>query len=127
MAVADSGPPGVAGTVGVTSYQLGASSPGSSPTTYLIKRFSAVAAGDSSSVDTGVAATTVLGPFNMLDAPFALGYFTGDYEGLLTTGRGARASFLPVVVAGACGVSLSCRALASVVVPASTAATGGDS
>lgn len=127
VAVTDSGQLGVAGTVGVTYYQLGASSPGSSPTTYLIKRFSAVAAGDSSSIDTGVAATTVLGPFNMLDAPFALGYFTGDYESLLTTGRGAGASFQPVVVAGPCGASLTCRALASVVVPASTAATGNDS
>src|SRR2546423_15129067 len=109
MAVADSGPPGVAGTVGVTSYQLGASSPGSPPTTYLIKRFSAVAAGDSASVDTGVAAATVLGPFNMLGAPFALGYFTGDYEGLVTPGRGAGARFQPVVVAGACGASSTCR------------------
>ncbi|HXM58864.1 MAG TPA: sialidase family protein [Candidatus Dormibacteraeota bacterium] len=127
VAVTDSGRAGVAGTVGVTYYQLGASSPGSSPTTYSIKRFSAAAAGDSSSVDTGVAATTVLGPFNMLDAPFALGHFTGDYEGLLTTGRGAGASFLPVVVAGACGASLSCRALTSVVVPTNTAATGNDS
>ena len=127
VAVTDSGRPGVAGTVGVTYYQRGASSPGSSPVTYFIKRFSAAAAGDSSSVDTGVAATTVLGPFNMLDAPFALGYFTGDYEGLLTTGSGAGASFKPVVVAGSCGASLTCRALASVVAPTSTAPTGNDS
>jgi hypothetical protein len=126
-AVTDSGRAGQAGTVGVTYYQLGATSPGSSPATYLIKRFAASAAGDSSSVDTGVAATTVLGPFNMLDAPFAGGYFTGDYESLPTTGSGATASFLPVVVAGACGTSLSCRALTSVVAPASTAATGSDS
>jgi len=82
---------------------------------------------DSSSVDTGVAATTVLGPFNMLDAPFARGYFTGDYESLVTSGSGATASFEPVVVSGACGVALSCRALASVVPPANRAPTGNDS
>jgi hypothetical protein len=127
VAVTDSGVAGLAGTVGVTYYQLGATSSGSSPTTYFIKRFSATAAGDSSSVDTGVAATTVLGPFNMLDAPFARGYFTGDYESLLTTGSGATASFDPVVVAGACGASLSCRALTSVVAPTNRAATGNDS
>jgi hypothetical protein len=127
VAVTDSGTAGVDGTVGVTYYQLGATSPGSSPTTYFIKRFSATAAGDSSSVDTGVAATTVLGPFNMLDAPFAGGYFTGDYESLVTTGSGATASFDPVVVAGACGVTLTCRALTSVVSPTSRAATGNDS
>jgi hypothetical protein len=127
VAVTDSGRAGQAGTVGVTYYQLGASSPGSSPTTYLIKRFAAAAASDSSSVDTAVAATTVLGPFNMLDAPFAGGYFTGDYVSLPTTGSGATASFEPVVIAGACGTSLSCRALTSVVPPASTAPTGSDS
>jgi hypothetical protein len=127
VAVTDSGSAGVAGTVGVTYYQLGASSSGQSPTTYFIKRFSAVAAGDSSSVDTGVAATTVFGPFNMLDAPLARGYFTGDYESLVTSGIGATATFQPVFVAGACGTSLSCRALTSVVVPGSTAPTGNDS
>ena len=127
VAVTDSGRRGVPGTVGVTYYQLGATSPGSSPLTYFIKRFSAAAAGDSSDVAGGVAATTVLGPFNMLDAPFALGYFTGDYEALETTGRGSTATFLPVVVAGACGTSLSCRALTSVVPPSNTAATGNDS
>jgi hypothetical protein len=126
-AVTDSGQAGVAGTVGVTYYQLGASSSGSSPVSYFIKRFSGSAVSDSSSLDTGVAATTVLGPFNQLDAPLARGYFTGDYEALLTTGSGANASFLPVVVAGACGTNLSCRALSSVVVPGSTAPTGDDS
>jgi hypothetical protein len=127
MAVTDSGHAGQAGTVGVTYYQLGASSSGSSPTTYLIKRISATAAGDSSSIDTAVPATTVLGPFNMLDAPFAGGYFTGDYESLVTTGSGATAAFDPVVIAGACGASLSCRALTSVVAPTDPTATGNDS
>jgi hypothetical protein len=129
VAVLDSGQPGVAGTVGVTYYQLGATSPGSSPTTYLIKRFggAAVSSGNPRSIDTGVAATTVLGPFNMLDAPFALGYFTGDYEALETSGSGASATFVPVVVAGACGTGLTCAALTSVVAPADRTATGSDS
>ncbi len=74
VAVTDSGRDGVAGTVGVTYHQLGASSSRLSPTTDFIKRFSAVAAGDSSRVDTGVAANTVFGPFNMLDALLARGY-----------------------------------------------------
>jgi len=127
VAVTDSGSAGVGGTVGVTYYQLGATSSGSAPTTEFIKRFSGAAAGDSSSVDTGVAATQVLGPFNMLDAPFARGYFTGDYEGLLTTGSGSTATFDPVVVAGACGAALTCSALTSVVAPVNRAPTGNDS
>ena len=127
--VTDSGAAGLAGTVGVTYYQLSPTSPGSSPTTQQIKRFSgaAVSSADPAGIDAGVAATTVFGPFNMLDAPFAGGYFTGDYEALETVGRGAQATFLPVFVAGACGTSLACRALASVVVPADRTATGSDS
>ncbi len=127
--VTDSGRAGVAGVVGVTYYELGATAPGSAPTSYLIKRFSGAAVGtaDPGSIDAGVAATTVFGPFNMLDAPFAGGYFTGDYEALETTGTGAGATFLPVFVAGACGTALTCSALTSVVAPANRAATGNDS
>ena len=71
----------------MTYYQLGATSLGSMPTTYFIKEFprSAVTSSNASSIDTGVAATTVAGPFNMLDAPFASGYFTGDYQALIAT------------------------------------------
>jgi hypothetical protein len=129
VAVTDSGTPGVGGTVGVTYYQLGATSPGSSPTTYFIKSFgaAAVTSSDPRALDTGVAATTVFGPFNMLDAPFARGYFTGDYEALETLGSGSNATFAPVFVAGACGSGLSCSALTSVVAPANRTATGNDS
>ncbi|HEV8636172.1 MAG TPA: sialidase family protein [Chloroflexota bacterium] len=113
------------GAVGVTYYQLGATSPGSMPTTYVIKEFprSAVTSRTPNSIDSGVAATLVAGPFNMLDAPFALGYFTGDYEALATAGGG----FVPVFVQGACGQSLSCRALTSVTPPADRDPTGNDS
>src|SRR5262245_52963571 len=80
VALLDSGSAGVAGRVGVTYYQLGATAPGSSPTSYFIKEFSgaAVSSSDPGSIDTGVAATSVFGAFNMLDAPFARGYFTGQ-------------------------------------------------
>ncbi len=63
----------------------------------------------------------------MLDAPFAGGYFVGDYEGLVTSDAGQSASFLPAFVAGSCGASLSCSALTSVVAPASTAPSGNNS
>ena len=113
------------GTVGVTYYQLGATSPGAMPTNYLIKQFSrtAVTSPSANSIDSFVTPTLVAGPFNMLDAPFALGYFTGDYEGLPTVGG----SFAPVFVQGACGTSLACRALTSVTPPADRTPTGNDS
>src|SRR5262249_30654048 len=129
VAVLDSGGAGVAGRVGVTYYQLGATAPGSSPTSYFIKEFSG-AAGSSSDprrLHTRGAATSVFGAFNMLDAPFARGYFTGDYEAVQAVGSGSTGSFLPVFVAGACGTGLSCRALTSVVPPTDRAATGNDS
>jgi hypothetical protein len=129
VAVSDSGTLGTSGTVGVTYYQLGTTSLGSMPTGYFIKSFSrsAVTSNATDSIDSKVAATTVAGPFNMLDAPFALGYFTGDYEGLATVDVGASAKFVPVFVQGACGASLSCAALSSVTPPANPAPTGNDS
>jgi hypothetical protein len=113
------------GHVAVTYYQFGTTALGSEPTTYFIKKFakSAVTSNNPDSIDTGVTATAVGGSFNMLDAPFAGGYFVGDYEALLATGTG----FDPVLVQGACGLSLSCRALTSVTVPADRTPTGKDS
>src|SRR2546425_4442417 len=113
------------GSVGVTYYQLDATSLGSIPTNYFIKEFarSAVTSSNPSSIDSGAGATPVASPFNMLDAPFAVGYFTGDYEALVTTDGG----FVPIFVQGACGESLSCRALASVTPPADRNPTGNDS
>ena len=129
VAVSDSGAPGVAGMVGVTYYQFGSTSAGSEPTTYFIKEFpgSAITSSDPGSLDTGTPATLVAGPFNMLDAPFARGYFTGDYEALVTVGSGSGASFEPVLVQGACGLDLSCSALTSVLAPADRTPTGSDS
>jgi hypothetical protein len=91
---------------------------------YFIKQFprAAVTSGGAHSIDS-IAPTVVAGPFNMLDAPFAGGYFTGDYESLPTSTTG----FVPDFVQGACGTSLSCEALTSVIPPANRAPTGNDS
>ena len=112
------------GTVGVTYYQLGSTAPGSMPTSYLIKEFpaSAVTSRTATSLES-VAATLVAGPFNMLDVPFAAGYFTGDYEALPALGS----NFVPVFVQGACGASLTCSALTRVTPPANRTPTGNDS
>jgi hypothetical protein len=126
VAVTDSGTSGMPGSVGVTYYQLSNTSQGSAPTTYFIKAV-AGSAFASTSIDSSVAATTIAGPFNMLDAPFAGGYFTGDYEALETIGTGASATFVPVFVQGACGTSLDCRALTSVTPPANRTPTDNNS
>ena len=111
VAVSDSG-----STVAVSYYQFGTTSLGSEPTTYLIKKFpaSAVTSTNPHSIDTGATATPVGDTFNMLDAPYAGGYFVGDYEALLAVGSG----FNPVFVQGTCGTTLSCSALTSVTPPA---------
>ena len=95
VAVLDSGMANVPGKVAVTYYQFGTTTSGSEPTTYFIKEFaaSAVTSTNPDSIDTGTTAKKVAGPFNMLDAPFASGYFVGDYEALLSSG----ASFDPVL------------------------------
>jgi hypothetical protein len=120
----DSGTKNVPGQVAVTYYQFGTTASGSEPTTYFIKEFaaSAVTSTNPDSIDVGTTALTVAGPFNMLDAPFAGGYFVGDYEGLPASGTG----FAPVLVQSMC-VDLSCRALKSVTVPADRAPTRNDS
>jgi hypothetical protein len=114
------------GAIGVTYYQLDATSLGSMPTKYFIKKFAraAVTSSNAHSIDQGVTANLVAGPFNMLDAPFAVGYFTGDYQALLTAADGG---FMPAFVQGACGPSTSCRALASVTPPTDRTPTENDS
>jgi hypothetical protein len=124
VAVSDSGAAGVAGQIAVTYYQFDKTVSGSEPTRYFIKEFKASDV-MSTSLDTAIPAVKVAGPFNMLDAPFAGGYFVGDYEALLASGTG----FDPVFVQGACGsdLKLSCSALTSVTVPADRTPTGNDS
>jgi hypothetical protein len=111
-------------TVGVTYYQWDSdTSLGSEPTLYRIKE---MAAASISSVNPAsleaVVASVVAGPFNMLNAPFASGYFTGDYQALATSGT----SFLPFLVATNC-TDLSCSALTSVTPPANRAPTNKNS
>ncbi len=128
VTVLDSGTLGVPGKVEVTYYQFAPTSLGSEPTTYFIKGFpeAAVTSGDAHSIES-LTSTVVAGPFNMLDAPFARGYFTGDYEALPSRGTGSGAEAVPVFVQSACGLSLSCRALVSVTPPANRQATASDS
>ena len=95
----------------------------SEPTLYRIKEMTGAAVGSNSPASLEVVvASVVAGPFNMLDAPFASGYFTGDYEALATSG----AAFLPFVVTTNC-TDLSCRALTSVTPPANRAPTNNNS
>jgi hypothetical protein len=116
------------GTVGVSYYQLRPSTPGSLPTDYFIKRFSGSLLSAATPGVEGLAAEAVTansptaGPFNMLDAPFARGYFTGDYEGLTVRGE----TFAPFYVQTNCQ-DRSCSALTSVVSPADRAPTGNNS
>jgi len=128
--ITDSGARGVSGTVGVSYYQLEATSRGSMPTDYFLKRFSpaAISSTNPDSIDTAVkpeditAASPTAGPFNMLDAPFARGYFTGDYEALTSIGS----SFLPFYVQTNCS-TLTCSALTSVLPPANRTPTNSNS
>ena len=115
------------GVVGVSYYQLRPTTTGSMPTEYLLKRFSGallttptpgielIAPEDITS------RSPTAGPFNMLDAPYARGYFTGDYQGL--TARGA--SFAPFYVQTNCQ-DLACRALKGVTLPTDPNPTGNN-
>jgi hypothetical protein len=110
-------------TVGVTYYQWTGTSVGNEPTEYNIKEVTpaAIASTNQHSLET-TGATVVDGPFNMLDAPFAAGYFVGDYEGLATVGT----SFMPFFVHTDCA-GLSCSALTKVTAPADRTPTGNNS
>jgi hypothetical protein len=110
-------------TVGVTYYQFEPTSLGSEPTNYWIKKFSPtqIASSDPGSLS-AVRATKVTGRFNMLDAPFARGYFVGDYEALGVVGS----SFQPFFAQTNC-LDLSCSALTSVTPPTNRTPTGNNS
>jgi hypothetical protein len=110
-------------TVGVTYFQFDPTSLGSEPTTYFIKTASPADIGSAKANSLATAkATTVAGPFNMLDAPFARGYFVGDYEALGTVGT----VFQPFFVQTNC-LDLSCAALTSVTPPTDRTPTGNNS
>jgi len=84
--------------VAVTYYDFRELTPDNTttlPTDYWIKTFTPaqLAAGG---IDTGVADTHVSGPFNMLAAPFASGFFVGDYEGFASAGTAFHPFFVQV-------------------------------
>jgi hypothetical protein len=109
------------GTVGVTYYQWDkATSSGLEPTVLYIQK--STNAGSSSTAPTFGARTAVSSEFNGLAAPFAEGYFLGDYEGLVANASG----FIPFNVLTNCDDG-SCLALSSVISPANLTPTNKNS
>jgi len=106
-----------AGVVGVTYYQWpSAPTAGNEPANLYIRH--STSAGSSTAAPTFDAPTKLDGPFNMLAAPWAGGYFLGDYQGLAATGS----AFLPFYVKPNCAdggpsTQPSCAALTSVLSP----------
>jgi len=101
-------------TVGVTYYDFRELTPTNTttlPTDYFIKTFSPSRV-LSGGIDTNVPDTQAAGPFNMLAAPFASGFFVGDYEGLTAVDTAFHPFF--VQVNAACNSApLSSRCLAN--------------
>jgi len=105
-----------AGVVGVTYYQWpSAPTAGNEPANLYIRH----STNAGSTFDTP---TKLDGPFNMLAAPWAGGYFLGDYQGLTSTSAG----FLPFYVKPNCA-DASCAALTSIVSPADLTPTDANS
>lgn len=77
-----------AGAIGVTYYDfrnLQAGNTSTLPTDYWLKSFTATQLA-AATVDAGAADAHVSGSFNIMAAPKAIGYFLGDYQGLVTVG-----------------------------------------
>jgi BNR repeat-like domain len=112
------------GTVGVTYYQWdSAPTTGAEPTELFIQE--STTAGSSTTPPTFGGAALLGTEFNGLAAPWALGYFLGDYEGLTANSSG----FIPFNVVTHCDDNPSstgptCRALTSVVNPTNLQPTG---
>jgi hypothetical protein len=109
------------GTVGVTYHQWDqATSSGLEKTVLYIQK--STSAGSSTAAPTFGSRTAVSGEFNGLAAPFAEGYFLGDYEGLAANASG----FIPFNVLTNCDDG-SCLALTSVTNPANLTPTDKNS
>jgi hypothetical protein len=109
------------GTVGVTYYQWSAApSSGNEPTVLYIQK--SQTPGSSSTAPTFGTRTALTSAFNGLDAPFAGGYFLGDYEGLAANLSG----FISFNVLTNCA-DLSCSALTAVTNPANLTPTDNNS
>jgi hypothetical protein len=105
------------GTVGVTYYQWDQpTSSGLERTVLYIQK--STSAGNSSTAPTFGPRTALSGEFNGLAAPFAEGYFLGDYQGLAANANG----FIPFNVLTNCD-DASCLALTSVTNPANLTPT----
>lgn len=115
-----------AGVVAVTYYQWpSAPVAGNEPADLYIRH--STSAGSSTSAPTFDTPARLDGPFNMLAAPWAGGYFLGDYQGLVA----ATGGFLPFYVKTNCAdggptTQPSCRALTSVLNPPDLTPTGNN-
>ena len=84
--------------------------------------------GSSATAPTFDGQTTLDGPFNNLAAPYAGGYFLGDYQGLVANASG----FVPFYVKTNCSdgsatTQPSCRAIRSVLNPTDLTPTRNNS
>jgi hypothetical protein len=116
-----------AGVVGVTYYQWpSAPTAGNEPANLYIRH--SLTPGSSTTAPTFDTPTQLDGPFNMLAAPWAGGYFLGDYEGLVASGT----TFVPFYVKPNCAdggssTQPSCAALTSVLSPPDLTPTNDNS
>jgi hypothetical protein len=115
-----------AGVVGVTYFQWQGTVPGNEETNFFIRK--STSSGSSAAGPTFGAATRVDGPFNNLAAPWAGGYFLGDYMGLVANPSG----FMPFYVKTNCAdgnatSQPSCRAIQSVLKPTNLTPTNNNS
>jgi hypothetical protein len=99
---------------------------GNEPTNLLIRH--STSPGSSAAGPAFGAATMLDGPFNNLAAPFAFGYFLGDYMGLVANTSG----FIPFYVKTNCSdgsatTQPSCRAIRSVLSPTDLTPTRNNS
>ncbi len=115
------------GAVAVSYFQWTGSVRGNEPTLVLLKR--STSAGSSATAPAFGSATVVDGPDNGLAAPYAGGYFLGDYQGLVAT---SGATVVPFYARTTCAdggptTQPSCRAAASVLPPVDPTPTGFNS
>jgi hypothetical protein len=115
------------GGVAVSYFQWTGSIRGNEPTLVLLKR--STNAGSSISAPAFGGATVVDGPDNGLAAPYAGGYFLGDYQGLVATSGSTVVPFYAQTTCADGGPTTqpSCRAAASVLPPADSRPTGFNS
>jgi BNR repeat-like domain len=114
-----------AGQVAVSYFQWRTTTSGNEPTDLFITH--STSPGSSSAVPTFDGPAALDGPFNNLAAPFAGGYFLGDYQGLVANPSG----FIPFYVKTNCAdggpaTQPSCRAIQSVLSPTDLTPTGNN-